>query len=157
MQNSEAKVEILNDLIKINNDRIAGYERAINEAKDLDVDLKAMFEGMIRESEQYKNELVQKYAEAGGRDIEEDTTTSGKIYRAWMDVKATFTGSDRKAILASCEFGEDAWRRAYEAALNSEGELDVETRALITEQYDSEKKSHDIIKKYRDAHDALDK
>jgi len=157
MQNNEAKVEILNDLIKINNDRIAGYERAINEAKDLDVDLKAMFEGMIRESEQYKNELVQKFSQAGGSDIEQDTTTSGKIYRAWMDVKATFTGSDRKAILASCEFGEDAWRRAYEAALNSEGELDPDTRTLITEQYNSEKKSHDIIKKYRDAHDALDK
>ncbi|HRO42794.1 MAG TPA: PA2169 family four-helix-bundle protein [Flavipsychrobacter sp.] len=156
MQNNEAKIEILNDLIKINNDRIAGYERAISEAKDLDVDLKATFEGMIRESEQYKNELVQQYTLAGGRDIEEDTTNAGKIYRAWMDVKATFTGSDRKAILSSCEFGEDAWRRAYETALNSEGELDVETRNLINEQYNSEKKSHDLIKKYRDAHDALD-
>lgn len=156
MQNSEAKVEILNDLIMINNDRIAGYERAINESKDLDVDLKAMFEGMIRESEQYKQELAGKYSEAGGGGVEEGTTNSGKIYRAWMDVKATFTGSDRKAILSSCEFGEDAWRRAYEAALSSEGELDPETRALITDQYNSEKKSHDIIKKYRDAHDALD-
>jgi uncharacterized protein (TIGR02284 family) len=156
MQNSEAKVEILNDLIMINNDRIAGYDRAIKESQDLDVDLKAMFEGMIRESEQYKQELVEKYQAAGGGTVEESTTNSGKIYRAWMDVKATFTGSDRKAILSSCEFGEDAWRRAYEAALNAEGELDAETRSLITEQYETEKKSHDLIKKYRDAHDAVD-
>ena len=156
MQNSEAKAEILNDLIMINNDRIAGYERAINESKDLDVDLKATFEGMIRESQQYKQELVDKYRTVGGADIEEGTTNSGKIYRAWMDVKATFTGSDRKAILSSCEFGEDAWRRAYEAALNAEGELDSDTRSLITEQYNAEKKSHDLIKKYRDAHDSLD-
>ncbi len=157
MQNSEAKMEILNDLIKINNDRIAGYERAIKETKDLDVDLKATFEGMIRESEQYKNELVQSSVKAGDNNIEEDTTNAGKIYRAWMDVKATFTGNDRKSILSSCEFGEDAWRRAYEAALNSEGELDPETRSLITEQYNSEKKSHDLIKKYRDAEAAIDK
>lgn len=157
MQSNEAKAEILNDLIMINNDRIAGYERAISEAKDLDVDLKAMFEGMIRESQQYKQELQEKHTDAGsGGPVGEDTTNSGKIYRAWMDVKATFTGSDRKAILASCEFGEDAWRRAYEAALNNEGELDADTRSLITEQYNSEKKSHDIIKKYRDAHDAID-
>jgi uncharacterized protein (TIGR02284 family) len=156
MQSNEATVEILNDLIMINNDRIAGYERAINEAKDLDVDLKAMFEGMIRESQQYKQELVEKYTTAGGEQVEEGTTNSGKIYRAWMDVKATFTGSDRKAILSSCEFGEDAWRRAYEAALSAEGELDIETRNLITEQYESEKKSHDLIKKYRDAHDSVD-
>lgn len=157
MQNNEAKLEILNDLILINNDRIAGYERAINESKDLDVDLKATFEGMIRESQQYKQELMQKCTEAGVSNAEEGTTNSGKIYRAWMDVKATFTGSDRKAILSSCEFGEDAWRRAYESALNSEGELDADTRSLITEQYNSEKKSHDLIKKFRDAHEALDK
>ncbi|RYZ47623.1 MAG: PA2169 family four-helix-bundle protein [Sphingobacteriales bacterium] len=157
MPTNDSKVEILNDLIKINNDRIAGYERAINEAKDLDVDLKAMFEGMIRESQDYKQELANEYQNAGGQEVEDGTTNSGKIYRAWMDVKATFTGSDRKAILSSCEFGEDAWRRAYEAALSSEGELDPETRNLITEQYNSEKKSHDLIKKYRDAHDAMDK
>lgn len=157
MQSNEAKMEILNDLIKINNDRIAGYEKAISESKDLDVDLKATFEGMIRESQQYKSELTQHYSQVGGNDIEEGTTNSGKIYRAWMDVKATFTGSDRKSILASCEFGEDAWRRAYEGALNSEGDLDAETRALITEQYNTQKKSHDLIKKYRDAHDALEK
>ncbi len=157
MQNNEAKLEILNDLILINNDRIAGYERAINESKDLDVDLKATFEGMIRESQQYKQELMQKCTEAGVSNAEEGTTNSGKIYRAWMDVKATFTGSDRKAILSSCEFGEDAWRRAYESALNNEGDLDGETRSLITEQYNSEKKSHDLIKKFRDAHEALDK
>lgn len=157
MQNNESKIEMLNDLIMINNDRIAGYQRAINESKDLDVDLKALFEGMIRESEQYKQELVQAYSRYGGSDVEEGTTNSGKIYRAWMDVKATFTGSDRKTILASCEFGEDAWRRAYEAALNNDDNLDADTRNLLTEQYNAQKKSHDIIKKYRDAHEALDK
>lgn len=152
---NEALIEVLNDLVKINNDRIAGYERAINETKDLDVDLKAVFEGMIRESQQYKNDLVARIQSLGG-DVTTDTTLSGKIYRAWMDVKATFTGSSRKAILENCEFGEDAWRRAYEAALGSDAEMSAEIRKLITDQYNSEKSSHDLIKKYRDAHAALD-
>lgn len=156
MQQNEETLEILNDLVKINNDRIAGYERAINEAKDLDVDLKAVFEGMIRESEQYKSDLLVHYGKVGGDEAETGTTNAGKIYRAWMDVKATFSGSDRKTILASCEFGEDAWRRSYEQALNSEAELSPEIRSLITEQYTAEKKSHDLIKKYRDAHDLVD-
>ncbi len=39
---TEALLEVLNDLVKINNDRIAGYERAISESKDLDVDLKTI-------------------------------------------------------------------------------------------------------------------
>jgi uncharacterized protein (TIGR02284 family) len=155
MQNQEALAEVLNDLVKINNDRIAGYERAINESKDLDVDLKATFEGMIRESEGYKNELIAKVGAVGGEPTE-DTTVSGKIYRAWMDVKATFTGSSRKAILENCEFGEDAWRRAYEAALASDADMSTEIRQLITGQYNSEKNAHDLIKKYRDAQAAMD-
>lgn len=153
MQNQEQLIEVLDDLVKINNDRIAGYERAIKEAKDLDVDLKAVFEGMIRETQQYKEELMGKVTALGG-EASTDTTLSGKIYRAWMDVKATFTGSDRRAILENCEFGEDAWRRAYEAALASDAEMDADTRQLITEQYNSQKNAHDLIKKYRDAHAA---
>lgn len=150
----DALADVLNDLVKINNDRIAGYERAIAEAKDLDVDLKTVFQGMIRESESYKNDLIAQVAALGG-DVTKDTTLSGKIYRAWMDVKATFTGSSRKAILENCEFGEDAWRRAYEAALGSDAEMQAEVRQLITSQYENQKASHDLIKKYRDAHDAM--
>ena len=148
--------EVLNDLIKINNDRIAGYQRAIDEAKDLDVDLKAMFEGMVRESEHYKTDLSAKIGALGG-EVSDNTTISGKIYRAWMDVKATFTGSSRKAILENCEFGEDAWRRAYESALGTDAEMSTDIRQLITEQYNAEKSSHDLIKKYRDAHADMDK
>lgn len=148
---SEALLEVLNDLVKINNDRIAGYERAISESKDLDVDLKTIFEGMIKESEQYKSDLVSEIQTMGG-EVATDTTLSGKVYRAWMDVKATFTGSSRKAILENCEFGEDAWRRAYESALASDAEMSAQIRQLITSQYNSEKSSHDLIKKYRDAH-----
>ena len=152
---NDALADVLNDLIKINNDRIAGYERAKSETKDLDIDLKTVFEGMIRESEEYKTALVEQVASLGS-DVTKDTTLSGKIYRAWMDVKATFTGASRKAILENCEFGEDAWRRAYEAALGSDAEMSVSVRQLITGQYESQKTSHDLIKKYRDAHAAME-
>jgi uncharacterized protein (TIGR02284 family) len=67
-----------------------------------------------------------------------------------MDVKATFTGKDRKAILASCEFGEDAAQKAYDEALSSEAELPAEVRQLIMDQKLSLKKSHDYIKALRD-------
>lgn len=146
--------DVLNDLVKINNDRVEGYQRAINESKDLDVDMKGMFEEMIKQSEQYKKELSGRIRQLGGN-VEAGTTSSGKIYRAWMDVKATFAGSDKKAILASCEFGEDAAQRAYEAALSSEAETDQATKDLINTQQQALKDSHDIIKKFRDAHEAV--
>ncbi len=41
------------------------------------------------------------------------TTEMGKIYRAWMDVKAVFTGENRHTILSNCEAGEDATQKAY--------------------------------------------
>ena len=110
---NENLTEVLNDLVQINNDRIEGYRRAISETKDLDVDLKTLFEGMVSESEGYKSELSNLIGRLGG-ETTTSTTVSGKLYRAWMDVKATFTGSSRQAILENCEFGEDAWRRAYE-------------------------------------------
>ena len=40
-------IEVLNDLVAINNDRIEGYEKAIQEAKESDSDLKSLFTSMI--------------------------------------------------------------------------------------------------------------
>jgi uncharacterized protein (TIGR02284 family) len=140
---------ILNDLIQINNDRIEGYERAIKELKDEDQDLKALFASMIGESHQYKLALASEVA-AAGEDIDTGTTNSGKIYRVWMDVKAVFTGHDRKSILENCEFGEDAAQKAYKLALEDD-DVPAYINSLIADQKESLKLSHDRIKELRDA------
>src|SRR5258708_31939503 len=100
-------IEILNDLIQINNDRIVGYERAIKELKDEDDDLKILFENMIDDGRKARLALGEEVQVLGGT-MEKDTTVSGKIYRAWFDVKAVFTGYDRSTVLANCHTGEDA-------------------------------------------------
>ena len=150
---NENTAEALNDLIRINNDRIRGYEKAAEETKAKDTDLQAIFRQMAAESRSYVNDL-REYVDASGGDPVSSTTTAGKIYRAWMDVKATFTGKDRKAILASCEYGEDAAQKAYETALSSDAELPAETRQLIMDQKASLRRSHDRIKQLRDAQPA---
>jgi len=142
--------EVLNDLIKINNDRVTGYEKAANESKDVDVDLQAIFHKMADESRKYVAELSNRVNELGG-EMESGQTGLGKLYQAWMDVKATFTGKDRHAILASCEYGEDAAQKAYRDALATDADMDTATRQLITTQQSALKTSHDLIKKYRDA------
>ena len=118
MYTNDALIDVLNDLVKINNDRIAGYERAIKECKDEDVDLKGLFRNMANESQEYVSELGDLILRSGGRPTD-DTTAPGKIYRGWMDLKAAFTGSDRKSLLNSCEFGEDAAQKAYQAAFTA--------------------------------------
>lgn len=146
----KACIEALNDLIKINNDRIEGYQRAINELPDgQDTDLKALFTGMVSESNGYKRELQQLVTEYGG-ETADGTTASGALYRAWMDVKALFTGGDRKTILSNCEAGEDAAQKAYKTALGDENIM-TKTKDLIYQQKSSMRTSHDKIKSLRDS------
>jgi uncharacterized protein (TIGR02284 family) len=151
MKPNEKDIEVLNDLVQINNDRITGYEKAADESRDIDVDLRSIFARMAEESRQYKSELISLVTKLGGEPAT-GTTASGKIYRAWMDVKATFTGKDRHAILASCEYGEDAAQKAYKDALGEDG-VSVEVREVITKQKASLRTSHDLIKQYRDMHE----
>ncbi len=144
-------VEVLNDLIEINNDRINGYEKAVENTKEIDIDLQAIFKKMADLSRKNKSELIACVTKLGG-EPSTGTTNAGKIYRVWMDVKATFTGHDRHSVLEACEYGEDAAQKAYKEALESDAEMDAETRQLITSQKASLKSDHDLIKKYRDAH-----
>ena len=143
---------ILNDLVLINNDRIAGYEKALEELKSANKtensDLVMLFEAMIDESREFRNALG-KEVQVLGEDMAEGTMTSGKIYRAWMDVKALFSGKDRHAILEACEGGEDAAQKAYKHALEQE-DLPAFLRMLISDQKALLKESHDEIKSLRD-------
>ena len=154
METNEKLIDALNGLIEINNDRVNGYEKAIEETKDLDIDLKTIFSGMASESRKYSGELTKTVSELGGTPAD-GTTNSGKVYRVWMDIKTLFTGHTRQSLLELCEFGEDAAQKAYTAALASDAEMSAEVRQLITGQQAKLKTSHDIIKKYRDLHKAV--
>ncbi|NLY24654.1 MAG: PA2169 family four-helix-bundle protein [Bacteroidales bacterium] len=142
------QIETLNDLVLINNDRVEGYQKAIEELKTEDADLRFIFQERVNQSKSFHSELVNVIARTGG-EIEEGTKLSGKIYRAWMDVKAFFSGADRKAILDNCEDGEDAALRAYNEALECE-DLTPEQRTIIIRQQAEIKTSHDKIKAMRD-------
>ena len=154
MNTNDNLTEVLNDLIRINNDRIKGYQTAAEDIKSYDVDLQSVFNKMADDSRKYVADLTQEVNRLGG-EAATGTTGGGKIHRTWMDVKATFSGKDRQSMLESCEFGEDASQKAYREALGSDAEMSADTRKLITDQQSSLKKSHDIIKKYRDAQRAV--
>jgi len=149
MESVTVKSDVLKDLIEINNDRIEGYQKAIDELNGGEPDLQELFSEMIAESSQFKDELTRQLFEEG-EDTDTGTTASGKIYRAWMDVKAFFGGNDRNTILSNCEGGEDAAKKAYTSAEETE-DLPAETRMLISEQRQQQKRSHDRIKALRDA------
>lgn len=147
-----ANTETLNDLIRINNDRVEGYSKATSQANDQDI--QSLFSQFVQQSRQFATELRglanNRYgSEDNDKRITDETTTSGKIYRAWMDVKDKFTGGSRKSVLSSCEFGEDAAQRAYKSALEDE-ELSSDVRSVIERQKSQLLDAHDQVKRMRD-------
>jgi uncharacterized protein (TIGR02284 family) len=144
--NDSQTISLLNDLIRINNDRIEGYERAVNDTDD--PQLKSLFHTMAQESRKFKNELLGEVIRLGGTP-EEGTTVSGKVFRIWMDFKSAIAGKERKAIIASCEFGEDAALHTYNQVLDS-GKLPAQYFTIVKDQHRSLHQSHDRIKLMRD-------
>lgn len=150
METNEKVIDVLNDLIRINNDRIDGYQKAAEEIKDTaDAEIKGVFITMAEQSRNNASELRSAVIDLAGEPAQ-DTTASGKIYRVWMDVKATFSGDDTTAALKSCEFGEDAALKAYKDAQKAEVAWPTGVAATIEEQREGLQRSHDTIKRLRD-------
>jgi len=149
MGTKENNIEILNDLIRINNDRVVGYTKAYEELKDEDRDLRGTFETFIRTSKKNITGLTDLVLKFGGEPAT-SSTAAGKIYHAWMDVKATFTGHDTQAILNACEYGEDAAQRSYKSA-SEDKDASSDVLDLIRTQKADLKAEHDAIKELRDA------
>lgn len=145
---NEKTIAVLNTLITINNDRIEGYETASNETEEQD--LKTMFAQFSSTSKKCKQELTNEVSKLGGT-AAEGTLIIGKFFRVWMDVKAALTGKDRKAILNSCEYGEDQAKATYEKALENDKEnLSMEQQTIIKAQHALLGADHNKVKSMRD-------
>ncbi len=128
MENTKT-IEVLNSLIEINNDRIEGYQTAAEETEH--ADLKVLFVQFEAVSRECNATLAKEILKLGG-EVLDGTTTTGKFFRVWMDLKSVVTGHDRRAILNSCEFGEKAAQETYSDALENNNEvLSNEIKALI--------------------------
>jgi uncharacterized protein (TIGR02284 family) len=146
--NKDKTIEVLNTLIQINNDRIEGYQTTSKETEE--EDLKNLFAQFTQTSQKCKQELTGEVNKSGGTPTGE-TKITGKFFRVWMDVKAALTGKDRKAILNSCEFGEDQAVGTYEKALKNDLEhLSPGQQTLINAQHALLKADHDKVKSMRD-------
>lgn len=148
MENKKT-IDVINSLITINNDRIEGYDTALQASEELD--LKTLFAKFIATSQECKQELVTEVSKLGGEPAE-GTKTSGKFFRAWMDVKAALTGKDRKAILNSCDYGEEKAQDTYDNVLEDDREhLSADLQNKIVSQRSSLQADHRQIKTMRDA------
>jgi uncharacterized protein (TIGR02284 family) len=149
METIEKSIEVLNDLIEINNDRVAGFSHAAKELNESDMDLKTTFLSFRDESRNNVHELGTAINKSGG-EVEMGMSGSGAIHRMWLDVKAAFSGHDRKSVLEECERGEDAIKKAYERALDPDSGLSAEFTEIVLRQQQGIIAAHNQVKALRD-------
>lgn len=138
-------VDDLNDLVKINNDRIQGYEKAIEDNKDADLD--DLFRHYIIQSQNFRSQLADHIVRIDGLAVSDATTTdvTSKLHRAWIDIKSALTGKDRDSVLSSVEFGENAAVEAYEDAI-AKDHIPAYIKEDLQKQLSDLKASYDKIK-----------
>ncbi len=145
----EKTISAFNSLIVINNDRIEGYKTAEAEAQE--TDLKMLFSDFMETSVTLRKELVAEVTRLGGTP-DEGTRVTGKFFRVWMDVKEALTGNDHKAILDSCEYGEDVILETYKKVLiQDHHDTNSKEQDMLNKHYALLKSDHDKIKQLRDA------
>ncbi|MEB0263674.1 MULTISPECIES: PA2169 family four-helix-bundle protein [unclassified Mucilaginibacter] len=151
LQHIQHQIGALNDLIKINNDRVEGYEKAVEGLEE--ASLKSVFEGYADQSTGYVNE-IKDYIHLLGGSPTDGTTLSGKMHHAWIDMKSAFAKKDNYSVLSDCEFGEDVAKGAYLKALDDKELIweDDEVVTLLTNHLSGLKIAHDAIKALRDTY-----
>jgi uncharacterized protein (TIGR02284 family) len=149
MQTNEHLVEQVNKIIQTNIDRREGYEKAIDEMKD--PSLKSLFQECCKQSNENVNELRQIVIQHGGTPID-NTSTSGDLYRVWMDVKSALAADNTKAVLQSCERGEDAALSAYRDVTNASNGQSIGEPVITTlnRQQEGILAMHNKVKALRD-------
>lgn len=140
--------EALENLVLINNERHEGFQQAAKETEDSD--LKALFTTYSTQSSGFSEEL-RSHISMEDRPDHDETSFASKLHRTWIDIKSAITGRDRKAILSSCEYGEDFALNAYKEALNDVSSYPSELQSIIQKQKATIQQSHDRVKMMRDS------
>jgi uncharacterized protein (TIGR02284 family) len=124
----ERSIEILNGLIKVNDDRISCYERAYKETGE--TELRSLFLELRNCGLACKEQLISQILKSGGEPVSETKKddTNKLMY--------LITGGDSNVILGTCEFGEDqAASKYYQTLRDHVKEITTEQQGLLNSQF----------------------
>lgn len=138
--NNDKTISVLNDLLHITNDRIAGFAKVADKVWESYTDLRPAYDNMVAESWDMKQELVDLIISKGGSP-EDTKSIAGAFHRAWIDVKNTLASDKDESTLENVVFGEKAAIDAYQDALDS-GDLCPESTTLVASQLQQLKASY---------------
>jgi uncharacterized protein (TIGR02284 family) len=133
-------LSVLNDLIRVNIDRITAYEKAAHEDQSPDLRIRDVFYRMATESRSYVNDLHAEIIRLGGAPVTQ-TTITGKLYLHWLNGKVDFEGENMDSLLAACIQGEEIVQKIYQHALEEE-EMPSTIHQLVEGQLWSLERAH---------------
>ncbi len=80
-----------------------------------------------------------------------DASVAGDLYRVWMDVKSALAANNAKAVLQSCEKGEDIALNTYNTSITEpESSADNTVVNVLKKQEHGIHSMHDRVKTLRD-------
>ena len=144
---AKATQALLNELVETLKDGQKGYADAMTDVED--ATLKDTFKKYAAQRAEYITEIEDQMFKLNLKP-EEESSVTGTIHRAWIDLKSALTSKDNKAVLNECERGEDYAKKAYQTALKAE-DLPSALKSVIEKQYQGVTEAHDTIKSLRDS------
>ena len=101
-------------MLRINNDRIGGYQKASELVQDRHLrELQHLFNQYCGQSSTFIDQFSPLLDPSDTADLDE-TKFSGKVFRLWMDLKTSLSTSTTLAVLELCEWGEQEFQDVYE-------------------------------------------
>jgi len=119
-------IDQLNHLVNVNRDAEEGFRAASTNVKNSE--LATLFEDYARQHAKFSEEIQAEIKRLGGTPAG-GGTFGGALHRGWMDLKSSLSGRSARAMLKSCETGEESAEIAYLDA--SDGNPTGQTHAVI--------------------------
>jgi uncharacterized protein (TIGR02284 family) len=144
-------INVLDDLIRINIDRITAYEKASHVEITPEQEIREVFYRLATDSRAYVNTLHAEVIKLGGAPVTQ-STISGKIYLYWLDGKHSFEGSDTPSRLDACMASEEAIQKAYGQALAEQTDIPERIYQLIENQLWALERAHRQLADLHESH-----
>ncbi len=129
-------LEELEEVLEKNKDAEKGFEKAAKNAENSS--LKRYFERKSKERRKFNLDLKNRM-KSNFTDFDEDSSFTGTIHRAWMDVKSLFSANDDESMLEESIRGDKAAIDEYNDILEEDG-IPADLKTLLSEQRDQIKR-----------------
>jgi uncharacterized protein (TIGR02284 family) len=134
-------VTVLKTLTDTLADSVNGYREAGQHVES--EEFRRLFTELGDNRSQALSDLEAELTRLGGT-ADRDGTTLGSLHQRWLDLKASITGHDDKAVINEVERGEDYLKEKFEAAMASDT-LDGNVRGIVERAYGSVRGGHDRV------------